>query len=66
MGRYCAASVSWPLASTVNARSRPQSVPLGRFTLAVETARDTSSMPMPRSASWRGSSWIRTAYFCAP
>ena len=26
----------------------------------------TSSRPMPRAASARGSSWIRTAYFCAP
>ena len=26
----------------------------------------TSSMPMPRAARARGSTWTRTAYFCDP
>ena len=30
------------------------------------TAWATSSMPTPRDASARGSSWMRTAYFCDP
>ncbi|OLD94042.1 MAG: hypothetical protein AUG80_19295 [Candidatus Rokubacteria bacterium 13_1_20CM_4_68_9] len=36
------------------------------FTLACATALCTSSMPMPRAASSRGSTWTRTAYFCEP
>jgi hypothetical protein len=34
--------------------------------LALRTAAATSSIPMPRDASERGSSWMRTAYFCDP
>ncbi len=34
--------------------------------MALRTASATSSMPMPRAASCRGSSWTRTAYFCGP
>ncbi len=36
------------------------------FTFAAATAADASSMPMPLVARARGSSWTRTAYFCAP
>jgi len=39
---------------------------VGRLTLALLTASATWLMPMPREASSLGSSWMRTAYFCAP
>ena len=41
-------------------------VPVGRFELALATALATSSMPIDRAASSRGSTSIRTAYFCEP
>src|SRR5882724_5254356 len=61
-----AASLSWPLAATVYDRFLPQSTPVGRFMLFDDTAAATSSMPMPRLARARGSSWMRAAYFCEP
>ncbi|MNC90385.1 hypothetical protein D3C83_64760 [compost metagenome] len=36
------------------------------MTLALWMAAATSSMPMPRAASWRGSTSTRTANFCEP
>ena len=41
-------------------------VPVGRFELAPATAVATSSMPIERAASSRGSTSIRTAYFWEP
>ena len=58
--------MSWPVASTVNALCGPNSVPVGRLTFWSLIAWATSSMPMPREASARGSTWTRTAYFCPP
>ena len=54
------------MACTVYAVFAPQSVPVGMFTFAAATAAEASSIPMPRYASARGSTWTRTAYFCAP
>ena len=65
-GRYAAASVSCPVACTVNARWVPYSVPVGRFTFACAIARSTSSIPIPRDAKALGSTWTRTANFWAP
>ena len=65
-GRYPEAWRICPLVSSVKARSGPQRVPVGRLTLAARTAATTSSIPICRSASTSGSSWTRTAYFCAP
>jgi hypothetical protein len=45
---------------------RPYSVPVGLLTLPRAIAVATSSMPMPRVASARGSTCTRTAYFCEP
>ncbi len=39
---------------------------MGRLVLLEEMARWTSSMPMLWLASWSGSTWTRTAYFCSP
>jgi len=64
--RKAAASCSWPLAWTVRAFSLPHRMPVGRLALLLVTASTTSSMPMRRYASARGSSWMRTAYFCEP
>jgi hypothetical protein len=36
------------------------------FTLLRESACSTSSRPIPRVVSARGSTWTRTAYFCEP
>jgi hypothetical protein len=36
------------------------------FTFEALIASATSSMPMPRLASWRGSTWMRAAYFADP
>ena len=58
--------MSWPLASTVSAWGRPQSVPVGRFTLPCCTAAETSSTPISREARREGSSCTRTAYFWEP
>ena len=44
----------------------PYSVPVGMLTFARATAVATSSIPMPRVASARGSTCTRTAYFCEP
>ncbi len=44
----------------------PHNTPVGRFTFWRVIAVATSSSAMPRDASWPGSSWMRTAYFCAP
>ena len=65
-GRKACALISWPFACTVYALSVPQRTPVGRFTLLVEMALTTSSMPIFRTASACGSSWMRTAYFCEP
>jgi len=54
------------VACRVTAWWAPYSVPVGRLTLAAATACSTSSMPMPRVASARGSTCTRTAYFCEP
>ena len=62
----CAAVASWPLVWTVNALLLPQSTPLGMFGFAASMAAATSSMPMPRLASCRGSTCTRAAYFAEP
>src|SRR5262249_29159550 len=59
------AVMSWPVACTDVARS-PYSVPVGRLTLLLPIACSTSVIAMPRAASALGSSWMRTAYCCAP
>ena len=41
-------------------------MPVGRFELALCTDDATSSMPIERAASSRGSTLIRTANFCDP
>jgi hypothetical protein len=56
--------MSWPVDCTLMAWCRPDSVPVGLLTLARATAVATSSIPMPRVASARGSTCTRTAYFC--
>ncbi len=61
-----AAVASCPFVCTVSALLFPQSTPLGMFTFAALMASATSSMPMPRLASWRGSTCTRVAYLAAP
>src|SRR5207244_4495618 len=58
--------MSWPVACTLYAWLAPHNVPVGLLTLAREMAASTSSRPMPRAASARGSTCTRTAYFCEP
>src|SRR5262245_2890465 len=41
-------------------------MPVGRLTLAERVASVTAAIESPRAESARGSSWMRTAYFCAP
>ncbi len=41
-------------------------MPVGFLGLARAMACSTSSMPIPRAASARGSTCTRTAYFCEP
>ena len=65
-GRYASASMSWPPVCMVNDFVAPCRVPVGRFTFPLATAFATSSMPIPREARARGSSWARTAYFWEP
>ena len=55
-----------PVASTVKARARPCTTPVGRFEFAPRIAFAASSRPIPRAASACGSSSTRTAYFWAP
>ena len=66
MRRNWFASVSCPDAWRVYERVGPQSTPVGWFTLWLEMASRTSSVPIPRLASAEGSSCTRTAYFCEP
>ena len=61
-----AALFNCPLAETVSARFFPESTPVGRLTFAELMAVATSSMPMPRLASARGSTCTRAAYFIDP
>ena len=65
-GAYEDARMSCPSASTVNIFCWPYSVPVGRLTFAPWMAVTTSSMPNPCAESFRGSTSMRTAYFCAP
>ena len=58
--------MSWPVDCTVAACVGPWRLPVGMFTLPCCMAFTTSSSPMPRVASSRGSSCARTAYFCEP
>jgi hypothetical protein len=65
VGPYADARINCPLVCTVKVFS-PKMVPVGRFELALCTADATSSMPIEREASSRGSTSMRTAYFCEP
>ena len=56
------AVVAW----IVSAVFGPHSTPVGMFTFWLTTAAAMSSRARLRVASSEGSSWIRTAYFCAP
>ncbi len=51
---------------TVADRLFPQRMPVGKFAFAAWIASLTSPIAIPRDESARGSSWMRTAYFCAP
>src|SRR6266581_195440 len=64
--RNAGALCSCPSARTVYAVLDPHSTPVGRLTFHAATASATSWVLTPREASARGSSWMRTAYFCEP
>ena len=59
------ARISWALVWTTKVLW-PKIVPVGRFELAEPMALATSSIPIARAASSRGSTSIRTAYFWEP
>ena len=52
--------------ATSRDRSGPYMVPVGMFTFQFRSAVSTSFIPICRAASFCGSRWTRTAYFCAP
>ena len=64
--RKSAAVVSWPSVRSVSDRSGPYIVPVGIFTFQLRSAVSTSLIPICFAASFWGSKWTRTAYFCAP
>ncbi len=55
-----------PDASSVTLRSAPVSVPTGALEFALASTVRISSSEMLRAAAATGSTWTRTANFCAP